>query len=297
MKHLNEHLSLANRPGIHSISRCAYAWILAVPVLGSAAPAAAQCANFARTTDTIRVAGDIALGNQATYEARVLFTAPGAEGNIFNEWIQSEKDRILQGSQSTVWAYTHNTAGPSHLEAAVSLNDNAFHHLAYVLSAGTETLFLDGAVVAQRAAGGGVGNGTGSIATVGAISRDVFFPSFLGKIDTLRISSTARYTSSFAPPGGDLGSDAFTELLYNFNEAEGSTTISDLSGKGHTGTLGVGFTGATAPTLGGSDTIVVPEGGSFPLFGAGIAALALLRLRRGRTTHDSSECREPDDLA
>jgi hypothetical protein len=72
----------------------------------------------------------------------------------------------------------------------------------------------------------------------------------LGDIDALRVSSTARYTgSSFSPPVGDFSSDASTLLLYNFNDPPGSMTVTDSGPNGWTGTLGVGFAGATSPGI------------------------------------------------
>jgi hypothetical protein len=60
----------------------------------------------------------------------------------------------------------------------------------------------------------------------------------------------ARYSGlSFAPPTGDLAKDADTILLYNFNDATNSMTVKDESFLARTGTLGTGFTGATAPRL------------------------------------------------
>ncbi|NQU20164.1 MAG: PEP-CTERM sorting domain-containing protein [Candidatus Nealsonbacteria bacterium] len=82
------------------------------------------------------------------------------------------------------------------------------------------------------------------------------------------MSDSARYSGiSFTPPTGDLTSDANTQLLYNFNDPPGSTTVLDESPFGRTGTLGVGFGGATSPTL-------VPE--PFTLILLTIGAVGLL---------------------
>jgi hypothetical protein len=67
------------------------------------------------------------------------------------------------------------------------------------------------------------------------------------------VSDVARYSgASFAPPTGDLPSDANTLLLYHFDEAPGSTTVADSGPLGRTGTLGQGFAKATSPEPGAS---------------------------------------------
>jgi hypothetical protein len=85
----------------------------------------------------------------------------------------------------------------------------------------------------------------------------------------------ARYTEAgFQPPDGDLTSDSYTNLLYNFNESAGSTTVTDLSTNGRNGTLGTGFTGATSPEF-------VPEPCSLITMVLGLGWLGgVLRLKR-----------------
>jgi hypothetical protein len=60
-----------------------------------------------------------------------------------------------------------------------------------------------------------------------------------------------------------MASDANTLLLYNFDEAPGSTTVADSGPLGRTGTLGQGFGGATAPETGATPSGVPTELGHF----------------------------------
>lgn len=117
-----------------------------------------------------------------------------------------------------------------------------------------ERLYLNGVIIGSRAASGNISNAPDSIFTIGAIHRVAdnsgIRPSFIGLLDTVRISDVARYSgSSFVPPAGDLTADANTQLLYNFNEPLGSTSVTDLSPRGNNGTFGIGFTGATSPEI------------------------------------------------
>jgi len=94
----------------------------------------------------------------------------------------------------------------------------------------------------------------------------------VGYLDSVRLSNSARYTGgSFAAPSGDLGNDANTLLLYNFNEAPGSTTVADGSSNGWTGTLGDGFDGATSPQL----MAAVPEPSTLAALG-GLLGMGLI---------------------
>jgi hypothetical protein len=147
-----------------------------------------------------------------------------------------------------------------------------WYDLAYVYNGSQESVYVDGSLVESRSAGGDIGIGGSAIMSIGAMFRDGgIAPSFIGDIQSLRISEIARYSGdSYSASMSDFTNDPSTLLLYNFDQlTPGSTTIDDLSGNDHTGTFGVGFAGATSPT------IVVPEPASSSLFG-----VALLLFRR-----------------
>ncbi len=234
-----------------------------------AAPAAhAQFALFDATTDTISVSGDTAIGNEMTIEARLSLTNPANNGLVFNEWQGGVEDKtlVLGGAQSPGgFAFP---SGSTLLDSPASLVANRFYHIAFVHDAVQERIYLDGSLLASRpSASAAVSNGNGSIAHVGAIFRDGFQrSSFVGTIDSLRVSSVARYSgATVAVPGGDMSADASTELLYNFAASDfnsANNTLTDLSGKGRTGTFGAGFAGATAPQI---IAVAVPEAGSLAL--------------------------------
>lgn len=216
--------------------------------------AAGQCnagyASFNTLTDTINVDGDSVLGTAATFEARILLLSPvnSVDGFVFNEWKLSAEDKRL--SMGASGAFGH--AWPiSALYYGGAIQLNVWHHLAYVYDGSEQRFYLDGSQVASQPTSGGLSNSPGSTSAVGAIYRDGrVCEGFIGLLDTLRISTVARYTgTSFQSPDGDLTSDSYTNLLYNFNESAGSTTVADLSGNGRTGHLGAGFTGATSPEL------------------------------------------------
>jgi hypothetical protein len=226
--------------------------LAAVLVLAVHAPTArAEYILFDEVTDTIDVSGQTVIATASTYEAVVMFpSGTGAAGRIFNEWTNFLEDKFLYAGPDLVGGY--NFSSPCCPEASgLALAPDVFHHVAYVLdgAAGEERFYLDGALVGSRATSSfDVGDGDG-LARIGAIFRDGgVAPSFIGFLDSVRLSDVARYSGdSYTAPTGDMTSDANTQLLYNFDEPPGSTMVADGGPLGRTGTLGQGFETATSP--------------------------------------------------
>ncbi|MFO0782095.1 MAG: LamG-like jellyroll fold domain-containing protein [Phycisphaerales bacterium] len=233
---------------------------LALVALGAcAAPASAQYAYFAQSTDTIRIEGDTQLGTTATYEAVVkVLSNPLGSGMLYNEHMPAQENKSLWIGPSFLSGYAWPNSNES-LYVATCLHPGRWIHVAYVNTGAMESLYVDGMLLTSRSSGSNVGDSSapGSVGAIGAVKRvDVssVLPSFIGLVDSFRVSNAALYSGpSFTPPSGDLPVLPSTVLLFNFNEAPGSTTIADESPMGMHGTLGVGFSEATAPVLGGED--------------------------------------------
>ena len=202
---------------------------------------------FDNSTDTIQVSGQTVVSNAATYEAVFFLPSPrfvGESPRIFGEWTDGLEDKYLSYNGGFNFPNSGGFAVTNAIEADV------WHHIAMVHDATEERFYLDGVRVAQRTPSVNIANASG-LAYIGAVLRgSQVHTAFSGYLDSLRISGTARYSGvSFEPPTGDLASDGDTLLLFNFNEAPGSTTVADESPLGRTGTLGVGFGSATSPVL------------------------------------------------
>ena len=236
---------------------------------GAAADAPVGSLNFHLPTDTIQVGGNgtnstTVLGTSSTYE--VVFYQPsgtGASGHIYFEGTKTLYAGVAQvlGYNYPVGLTVLDTAIPGTCIAPCPfpLSADAPHHVAFVQDADSvppqQRIYADGVLVAMRDIGGEIAD-TG-FGHVGAYLRDdgLMAPSFVGLMDSLRISNMARYAgTTFTPTLGDLNDDDNALLLYNFSAADftdnnGIIEVADVSGNGHTGQLARGFAGATSPLL------------------------------------------------
>lgn len=214
---------------------------------------------FNNPTDTIQISGQTVLGNQSTYEARIYFPSDiGANGVVFDEFKYSFEDKWLSAGPDGLAGYNfpnYPNEPLTALKIKTPLATNTWHHIAFVQGGGTQRLYLNGQIVGSRPGSGDIWDSDGG-GFLGAILRQPgLASSFIGHLDTFRISNVPRYTgNSFEAPTGDFTSDRNTQLLYNFNledyfQQNGRTWISDLSGNGRHGRFGTGFTNATSPSI------------------------------------------------
>jgi hypothetical protein len=207
---------------------------------------------FQRSTDTIQVAGQTVINGASTYEAVVMLPSnlsggDGYYGFLFNEWTEGAEDKALTISTNSIGC---NNFPNGAFSVVTHVTSDVWHHVAIVDDSTEQRIYLDGLLLASKPDTARTLNSSGQ-AFVGAIFRDGFIaPSFLGFLDSLRVSGVARYTGdSFVPPTGDMSSDSDTLLLYNLNEPPGSATVTDDSSFARIGTVGFGFAGASSPTF------------------------------------------------
>ena len=233
---------------------------------GIANLAAAQQAFFDSHMDRIEVEGVTNLSSAATYEAIIMFPSGlGADGMIFGEHTSFVADKQLSAGPTYIWAYSY-PVSPCCASVPATISFDAWHHIAYCYDGAQERFYLDGILVDAHPASGAIHNGL-DVAEIGAQPREgsIINLGFIGYIDSVRISSVARYSgASFTPAVGDFANDADTQLLYNFNETPGSTTVIDSSGHNLNGILGPPSSGFSAPIFGSFPTCdfdISPPGG------------------------------------
>ncbi|HEX9797641.1 MAG TPA: carboxypeptidase regulatory-like domain-containing protein, partial [Anaerolineales bacterium] len=132
----------------------------------------------------------------------------------------------------------HNGTDGATVCGSTNVADNQWHHIAVQRTAsdGSLQVFVDGDPEGTQA------GPTGDLSyrdgrtinpsyprepflVIGAEKHDLDndqFPSFLGWLDEIRLSTTLRYTGAFASPSGPFSPDGSTAALYHFNEGYGN---------------------------------------------------------------------------
>ncbi len=241
-------------------------------ILAATGSAHAQAAYFDQPTDTVQLTGNTVLGQVSTIEAYVFATVQtlGDEGRLYAEQNDALEDKwLVANGTTTSGGHWNNGCDASRAEAGpISLA--AWHHVAFMRDTSTYNLYVDGVRVDQRPATCAGFNSSGSRMSIGAfryIFANTLHESFIGYVDWLRVSSTARYpVGGFVAPTAEPSLDASTLVLMTFNDAPGTTNPA-FQGTGVTAAVvAAGFSGATSPQFGASpcDSIDFNQDGLFP---------------------------------
>jgi hypothetical protein len=162
-------------------------------------------------------------------------------------------------SSAIVWHVTGEAGDAFSMCGSATVADGAWHHVAVQRrrSDGELSIWIDGALdvrmdgpdgdvsypddgVPQNVCPGGLCDYSDPFLVLGAEKHGYGGISYRGLLDELRISTTLRYASAFAPPTAPFAPDAETAALYHFDEGAG-TTAADATGPGGTdGELRVG---------------------------------------------------------
>lgn len=178
----------------------------------------------ARTAWTIEAF--IELASQPTNAAYIFYYYNG--GNTGYRLAVPGGTRQLQGSGGNGSTFQGGTGA-----GTIPLSTRT--HVAATWDGTNIRTFIAGTLVGTSALAAGTGSGNpGQPILIGNNSATIGDRAFPGKIDDLRISSTARYTATFTPPISALSSDANTIELWHFDEGTGTTTTGTA---GNVGTL------------------------------------------------------------
>jgi len=120
---------------------------------------------------------------------------------------------VAEGLMSTDGSTTADVTGTTNID------DNAWHHIAYVRNGNTQTLYVDGVSEGTPTSESGVTFASDVPVLIGAQNPDSPNWFCTGYIDEVRISDIARYTTGFTPTTTQFVSDANTLLLIHGGEA------------------------------------------------------------------------------
>ncbi len=167
------------------------------------------------------------------------------------------------GSAGKISAQRSDGTNQPSVTSSVTVNDNAWHHIAFVKNSSTLTIYIDGAS-SGTTTDTTTGTTTNSTALTFGRSLTTLGRWTNGTIDEVRISSAVRYTSAFTPPRAPFTTDASTGGLWHFdgrNTSPGRTasqTAFDESTNANNATLG-----ATTAVASDDPTRIIPAlGGS-----------------------------------
>jgi len=222
-------------------------------------------AQFKSPSDTIRIQGNTVFNRgDFTYEMHVWFD-PGSYGHLISEQRDGYEDKILVlGDERYQVSACYATTDGADVGTLADLQPGRWMHVAYVKNGGERVLYVDGVAARQLPpAIGCYGDSPDSWMSLGmfrygaGLSATGPYPSFQGKLDWIRVSTTARYTDTFLPPlESDIVSDTQTQLLLRFNEPAGTATLIDESPNHLICDVGVPVApgvDATSPLLGQAD--------------------------------------------
>ena len=136
-------------------------------------------------------------------------------GNFYIQW--SDADSKFQ------WGIS----GGSAVLSASTFSYNTWYHIALVRNSSTVQLYVSGTAQGSSQATSDANDiGTNSQTTLywGLLGSTY---DFVGHIDEIRVSDTARYSTTFTPSATAFTSDANTVLLIHGDGADASTTILD----------------------------------------------------------------------
>lgn len=129
----------------------------------------------------------------------------------------------------TLWSYNINSAASAVLTSTTSISNGTWYHIAMVRSGTSLKLYVNGTEESST---------TTSASFDGSADKNFFAgianasgTEYNGYIDELRISNTARYTTTFTPSTTPFQNDANTVLLIHADGTNNSTVFIDDNGQ------------------------------------------------------------------
>lgn len=174
----------------------------------------------------------------------------GASGSPFGKTFVSNENNVWSAGafslyalasatqfRPSFWINEFSSSVPILLPSSGDYRDGNWHHLAVVRSGSAFSMYIDGVRVANGTHTGNCGSSTRNLMIGDNLANNGGDRNFLGKLDDLRISLFARYTSTFTPPPAALPTTAsstvadpyygYTSLLLHMDGTNASTNFAD----------------------------------------------------------------------
>jgi hypothetical protein len=181
------------------------------------------------------VVSNVSSFNWNTNNWTIEFWVRPQTNNSFDMWAgiwgsDSSLRNMFFGTNSSLnpaFYYTTSSLSTSNITSNDVLSTNTWYHVALVASTNNIKIYVDGV---EKAA-------VGSRPTLNTPTYDFTLgenfsggDGYNGHIDEVRISNTARYTSTFTPPTAPFVNDANTLLLLHMDGTDASTVFEDDNG-------------------------------------------------------------------
>ena len=176
--------------------------------------------------DYLNSATGFSFAGDFTVEFFVRFASVGAN----SRGLATDRPPTSAGYTTSNWYVEKNTsdglfAGISGFGDIITntslVTTNTWYHIAFVRSGTTVSLYLDGTSRGTPlTCGTSVGDGDISFGAIVGLYLD-------GHMDEIRVSNSARYTTTFTPTTTPFVNDANTLLLLHCNGTDASTTFTD----------------------------------------------------------------------
>ncbi len=181
-------------------------------------------ASFQSSSDTVRIYGNTVFPNvDFTYEFRIRVDPSSVFGNVFGEQRDSLEEKVVGiGPDFFRGSITRGPLCGNIDEVDVNNGElDEWTHLAWVRDGEESRLYINGDLEkVWNDLDECISDSPDSVMSVGLHmhSTGTIIPGFVGDIDWLRVSSTARYSENFLPPcESELVTDGQTEVLITFN--------------------------------------------------------------------------------
>jgi streptogramin lyase len=187
---------------------------------------------------------DLYPGNDFTMEMRIKMDyAAYFGGSIYRKWVDGTEDKHFHWNASSVAGRPTDAlyigfAGPANPYSALYFEPpeaQVWHHVAISSDGTTERVFIDGHLTGTLDAGSYAIQDSNGPLYFGKFVNGDPVTSATFSLSEVRLSSGDRYSGDFVPPA-TMTADAKTRGLWHLDAGVG-TTIPDLSGHGHDGTL------------------------------------------------------------